>query len=301
MGDVLTVSRSSIIMSYHHSISSNPFVDPQSGGEDNVGSRVSTNPFVTPEDHNLEFFDSATSVNLRPTTSKLVHVPVKGECLTKWGLTFSGKSCVREFFSLVEEQGVARGVGPSYVVLRFHELLADSALKYFRAIRYPGLTFAELKAAFFKTFDVLDYEFKIESQLRALRQKSNQSVLDFVICARDLNTKLLSPISERDLFLIIKYGLHPQYHACLATNLISDLDGLLEVAKNFESFRGRQTSNLSLAPIESEAIAVCLKCNVAGHHYRLCPNITGPACFKCKRVGAITRDCPQCAPGSSKN
>lgn len=171
------------------------------------------------------------------------------ESLTKWNLIFSGESCVREFFLRVQEEGIAWGVSPSYVVRRFHELLAGSALKYFRAIRCPGLTYSELRSAFFRTFDVVDYEFKIERQLRALTQESDQSVVDFIIEARYLNSKLSAPVSEDVFFKIIKYGMHPKYHPCLANNVVKDIDGLLGVAKNFEAFQDVRSSRQAVAPV----------------------------------------------------
>lgn len=236
-------------------------------------------------------------------------VPLKGESLTKWNLVFSGETCVREFFFRVEEEGVARDVRPAYVVRRFHELLSGSALKFFRAIRYPGLSYAELKTDFFKTFDVTDYDFKVESQLRALSQKANQSVVDFVIQARDLNAKLRSPLSEESLFNVVKYGMNPKYHPCLATNIVRDIDGLLEIARNFEAFQSPLPVRLAIAPVNAEIVkeagshppVTCMKCDATGHNYRNCPNITEAVCFRCKRVGAITRDCPRCNPTPSKN
>lgn len=195
------------------------------------------------------------------------------------------------------------------MVRRFHELLSGSALKFFRAIRYPELSYAELKAAFFKTFDVTDYDFKVESQLRALSQKANQSVVDFVIQARDLNAKLRTPVTEESLFNIVKYGLNPRYHPCLATNIVRDINGLLEVARNFEAFQSLRPARLALASVSANVdeepgtrpSVVCMKCDATGHNYRNCPNIAEAVCFRCKRVGAITRDCPRCNPTPSKN
>lgn len=267
------------------------------------------NPHANDEDC---FFDSepGPALNARfreaPALRAPAPFPFKSESLTKWNLTFAGETCVREFFSRVEEEGVARSISPSYVVRRFHELLTGSALKYFRTIRSPALTYYDLKTAFLKTFDVSDYDFKVESQLRALAQRPNQSVVDFVIQARDLNSKLRTPVPEEVLFNIVKYGMHPRFHPCLATNIVNDIDGLLEIAKNFEAFQSSRTSRLAIAPVNSsesgEVVGlVCMKCNTRGHNYRNCPNISEAVCFQCRRVGVITRECPNCSPGMSKN
>lgn len=170
--------------------------------------------------------------------------------MTKWEIKFSGNTCVRDFFFRIEEESDARGVPSSYIVRRFHELLIDTALKYFRSIKHPELCYASLKAAFLKTFDVVDFDFKVERELRGLKQRGNQSVRDFIIEARDLNSKLVSPIGEDSLFLIIKYGLHPRYFPCLATNLINDLDSLLQIAGNFETFQSQPSSSKHVAPVQ---------------------------------------------------
>lgn len=221
--------------------------------------------------------------------------------MSKWNLQFNGDSCVREFFLRVEEEKEARNVSSHCVVRRFHELLSGSALKYFRSIKVPGLDYVQLKAAFYRTFDVVDYDFKIERQLRSLKQGGSQTVRDFVINARDLNSCLRSPIDEESLFTIVKYGMHPRFYPCLATNLIHDIDGLLQVAGNFETFQAPSLAKFTVSPVEVEAPPVCLKCGVAGHQYRACAKFPGPVCFRCKRVGVVTRDCGSCNPSCSKN
>lgn len=242
------------------------------------------------------FFESISEEAPRQYAPRCVHTSQKEESLSKWNLNFSGDSCVREFFSRVEEETEARVVTHQCVVRRFHELLSGSALKYFRSIRIPGLEYAHLKAAFYRTFDVTDYDFKIERELRSLKQGSTQTVRDFVINARDLNSRLRTPIDESSLFTIVKYGMHPRFYPCLATNLIVDMDALLQVASNFETFQIASSSTMSVAPLQVETPPLCLKCGEAGHQYRACVKFPGPVCFRCKRPGVITRDCGSCNP-----
>lgn len=251
-----------------------------------------------------EFFDSGPNFPQRNSTPQPSPSPqpfVKLESLSKWNLSFDGKSCVREFFLRVEEEIDARCVPYDYVVRRFHELLSDSALKYFRSLKFPGLSYDQLKGAFLRTFGEIDYDFKVERELRSLRQTATQSARDFIIAARDLNSKLRNPIHEADLFTIVKYGLHPRYHPCLATNFIIDLDALLHITSNFEAFQPQRSVCSTSFSSQNESPPHCLKCNATGHQYRACPNIPGPVCFNCKRLGVVTRNCTSCNPSGSKN
>lgn len=276
----------------------NPFVKPRSGIIDtSFGSNSLPDAPAVASSHQSPVLNSPSPAAMsRGPPPAYMRSQVKSESLSKWNVTYSGDTCVREFFSRIEEEGIARCVSPSYVVLRFHEVLGGSALKYFRAIRHPQLSYADLKAAFFRTFDVPDYEFKIERQLRGATQLENQSVVEFVIQLRDLNAKLRNPINETDLLTIAKYGLHPRYRPCLATNIIKDMDALLEVSRNFETFQQQTLPSISVAPIITEVPPLCLKCNSPGHDYRGCPNVTGLVCFKCKLEGNVTRNCPRCHP-----
>lgn len=287
--------------------------------------RHPSNPFLTPVPRVLDsefrcgtsrsepILPTTTRVNATALSSSLPNPtannippapwtfpPGKSESLSKWNISYSGDSCVREFFARVEEEGIARSINPSYVVLRFHELLGGSALKYFRAIRSPSLSYNDLKAAFLRTFGTADYDFKVERQLRALKQTCDQSVVDFVIQIRDLNSKLHRPIDEDSLLTIVKYGLHARYHPCLASNIIKDMDSLLQLSKNFETYQEHTSTPVVVAPVSSGNPPVCLKCNSTGHDYRGCPNVSGTICFKCKLEGYLTRDCPRCNPNKTQ-
>lgn len=226
-------------------------------------------------------------------TSNPSRVLVKDISLAKWGINFSGKECVREFFILVDENKEARDIPGSYIVRRFHELLSGSALKYFRSIRRESLTYTDLKKSFFRTFGLSNYDFLIERELRNKKQTLDESVQQFVIDVRDLNNKLTCPIPELALLDVIKYNLHPRYSPCLSTNLISNLDDLVRIGANFDTFN--QPGNPVIAPlVNADPSLVCVKCNQMGHSYRLCPNIPGPICFKCRKPGFTSRFCPDC-------
>lgn len=223
--------------------------------------------------------------------------PSKQVFLSKWNIKYDGKTCVRDFFTSIEECIFAYDVTEQQVVRQFHEVLSDLALKYFRSLRRPGLTYHELKSLFFEYFDIVDFDPTVERQLRNLKQKANQPIREFLIEVRDLNRKLSSPLSDETLLPIIKFNLHPRYALCLSTNRITNLKTLIEIATNFETYdHSSQHESLPSTSSSVEQTALCVKCNKTGHSYRSCPNVPGKVCFKCRKPGFVTSECPVCSP-----
>lgn len=254
---------------------------------------------------------------------------VKQFSLTKWKISFDGNTCVREFFSSLDECREADNLTDSYLVRRFHEVLSGIALQYYRSIRRPGLTFIEIRQAFLKTFGSADFEFRIGQEVRNLKQRPEQSVKEFVIRVTYLNAKLSKPIEEPELVDIVTHNMLPKYTPCLSIQKFPDLNSLIEAASHFESFLKTPKAVASLdssvnptsssgqasqspkprlnkphqsgskvqsCPTCSQTQPHCLKCNNPGHSYRSCPVVTGMLCFKCRTPGFITRDCPKCNP-----
>lgn len=240
----------------------------------------------------------------QPTYAPVSSCSKKSISLTKWGIFFDGHSCVRSFFLSVDECITAYDVTQDYVLRRFHELLRGYALKYFRTIREPSLNFETLRCLFFRTFSPVDFDAATERDLRNCKQKAGQSIMEFIVEVKSLNSMLSSPIPDSALLPILKYNLHPRYSLCLSTNRISDINTLIEIATNFESYDRKALQVLSVqnpgpssvrsgtgSPADS---TLCAKCAKPGHSFRSCPNLPGIVCFRCKKPGFVTRQCPEC-------
>lgn len=237
---------------------------------------------------------AAPSYDARPHCSKSIS-------LNKWNLKFDGHSCVRDFFVALDECILAYDVTEDYVVRRFHETLSGHALKYYRSIRNEKLSLSDIKSLFLSTFGLIDFDDTTEREIRNLKQKPNQPIREFLIEVRDLNSKLSRPIPDQALLPIIKYNIHPRYSLCLATNRISNLETLVEIATNFEAYDhstlrafSREQPSPKSPILASFSTSGCPKCGKTGHSYRSCPNVPGVICFQCKNPGFLTRDCPNC-------
>lgn len=244
------------------------------------------------------------------SNERVIHIVTKcaqNSNLNDWGFKYDGKWCVREFFTRVIENKVARNISDETLLLRFHELLIDTPLLFYRIIRERVLTLDQLKREFLKKFDLMDFDFKTEQLLRDAKQQLGQPVMEFVIDVQSLNAKLTNPIPDEQLLNIIKYNLNDLYAPCLSVCHINSVDSLVEICRNFESFTLNKDAsvpsttkytNLKPKPIamvaSKQAINICAKCGETGHDYRSCRNIPGKICFKCRAHGVTARECTTC-------
>lgn len=268
---------------------------------------VLTSPVPSAIHTDQMFQNPANFAQVLPRLPTARHPPCYNNSLSlsKWKLSYDGHTCVRDFFVSLDECIAAYDVQEEYVVRRFHEVLSGHALKFYRSIRNDTLTLSNIKEIFIRTFGPVDFDDTTERELRNMKQKANQPIREFLIEVRALNSKLALPLSDRALLPIIKFNLHPRYALCLSTNRISDLDTLLEIATNFEAYdhptqKAFSREHLAICSTSNNVSvastsALCPKCDKPGHSYRSCPNIPGQICFKCKRHGFLTRDCPVCS------
>lgn len=228
--------------------------------------------------------------------------------IASWGIKFDGQSCVRDFFIKVEEAIISKEVSHAKIIKRFHEFLNGTALKFFRSQRDTVSNWQHLKDIFYSQFDVIDFDTKMHQHIYSLKQTQNQTVSDFVIEIKDLNSKLKDPIPDSKLVSIIKYNLLPSYTPCLSVSYIPNLETLVAMTRNFESFNN-SSNNLNafhqsnkfinkqqtyrVAPVVADA-PLCLKCKHTGHSYRACPNIQGVICFKCGTPDTVSSKCTKC-------
>lgn len=218
-------------------------------------------------------------------------------------IVFEGKTCVREFITQVEEYFLYKNFDESLLVGSFSDLLSGSAAKWFRTIRFNIASWTELKVALLKRFDKLEFDYFLEYELRTRKQKFSESLPDFITELMDMASRLATPISESVVITIVKHNMLPIYTPYVVGRHIASLDCFMNLGKELEIFVNRKSLKEPFKPFKVEKIQssavktenpLCLKCQSSGHTYRDCATIPGMICFKCKKLGVITKFCDVC-------
>lgn len=224
-------------------------------------------------------------------------------------IVYEGKTCVREFITQVEEYFLYKNFDEFLLVGSFSDLLSGSAAKWFRANRANIASWLDLKVALLRRFDKLEHDYFLEYELRTRKQRTNESLPDFITELVDMASRLTTPIAESVIITITKHNMLPIYTPYVVGRSISSLDSFLSLGKELEVFVSRkplvkevpkpsrfervQSSVVHTNTVQPDSI-VCLKCKTAGHTYRDCPAIPGMICFKCQKLGVITKFCDVC-------
>lgn len=218
-------------------------------------------------------------------------------------INFEGKTCVREFIIEVEEYFLYKNFDECLLVGSFSDLLSGSAAKWFRTVRINISSWSELKVALLKRFDKLEYDYFLEHDLRTRKQTLNESLPDFITELMDMANRLAIPLPESVIITIIKHNMLPIYTPYVLGRHISSLDCFINLGRELEVFVSRKTLKDSSKPFKIEKIrssavssddVTCLKCKSTGHTYKNCNSIPGMICFKCQKLGVITKFCDVC-------
>ena len=154
----------------------------------------------------------------------------------KWGLRFSGESSVLDFIESCEDRLRSRRVSGTALVQAFTELLSGAALKWYRSIRTDNLTWSELKKKLIERFESLNYQIKMDSQIRNMKQKSTQNIEEYITEVRGVNALLRDPIKDSTLLEILKMNVAEKYKPILGSQILSTVEELVKYAKNFEQY-----------------------------------------------------------------
>lgn len=226
--------------------------------------------------------------------------------LKKSKINFDGKSCVREFITEVEEYFLYKNFDEILLVGSFTDLLSGIALKWFRTVRFRIPSWRELKVALLKRFDRPDFDYFLEHDLRTRKQKSSESLPDFITDILDMASRLSSPLLDAVLVNIIKHNMLSIYTPFIFGKYIDSVEQFLVLAKELEVFVSHKSLKAEKSTVKSNAVQTCLKCKKPGHHFKHCTSIPGVICFKCQKVGVTSKNCDVCnkedkSSGESKN
>ena len=167
----------------------------------------------------------------------------------KWGLKFSGEGSVLDFIESCEDRLRSRRANSDVLTQSFTELLTGAALKWFRSVRTDDMTWSVLKIKLVERFEPINYQIKLDSQIRNFKQTSNQNIQEFVTEIRGLNILLKEPIGETMLLEILKINVADRYKPILGSQILTTIEDLVKYAKNFEQYLDKETA---FKPIRQE-------------------------------------------------
>lgn len=201
---------------------------------------------IDPDD--MIILDQAT-----PNTSKADHTNLSNQTLSnqtisnyyvnkrfdfsKLNVTFNGKTCPLEFLTRLEELKPAKGFTDEQCFLALPVLLTDIALKWFRARRIYLTNWSHFKIEFLDHFTPRDFNYQLEYQIRTRRQKTSESLSDFIVELMDMSAKLPNPLLESTLLDIAKHNMLPQFSYHLIGRGILSLNELIQLGKEIESYK----------------------------------------------------------------
>lgn len=193
------------------------------GGASNMN--VGDDSMVSPENTGTIINNYYQSVNPSTSSSSSVH---------SWGLKFSGSSDVRDFILRIEELSRCRKVELSSVVTSFPDLLEGRALSWFRTIFNDSLSWSILKNLLISRFDVCTNQTEALKTLFAMKQKSNQAIVEYVEDVQLANLRLDVPLSEEQLVDLVCDSLQPKYAVAIAYFSEKNLSALVRVCSKFD-------------------------------------------------------------------
>lgn len=186
----------------------------------------SSSAFAT---HALPSFNSM-NVLVNEHIKKNLPSAIKLPDLKRSKIKFDGKSCVREFITEVEEYFLYKNFDEILLVGSFTDLLDGIALKWFRTVRFRIPSWHELKLALLKRFDRPDFDYFLEHDLRTRKQKSSESLTDFITEIMDMASRLSTPLFDAVLVNIIKHNMLPIYTPFIFGKHINSVEQFLVFA-----------------------------------------------------------------------
>ena len=253
----------------------------------------------------------------------------------KWKINFDGSGKILDFLDKIEDKIYSRGISENELIQGFSDLVEGPALRWFRTVREHVTNWETLKAALIHKYEPLNYQTRLENDLRNTRQLNGENMNDFITRLDSINARLTPRLNDNTMLEIIKMNVLPLYHTLLGTSRLTDISNLLDLAKNFEQYctesslfastSGAQKPAKKLAAME-EAVKLeeiqqgkfkqpyrgnslqhvshnqnlkCLKCDRLGHNYRECKIYPHTICFRCKNANTLTANCSNCTRNQS--
>lgn len=248
----------------------------------------------------LTLDDSNLTNNLDNTTCRnvdnaMIHCSHKNRFnnFEKLRISFDGKSCPLEFLTRLEELKPLKGFSDEECLLALPLLMTGFALKWFRSRKSDIRSWSHFKVLFIEQFMPRNYDIDLEQRLRSRKQKSQETLSEFITELLDMSSKLIHPLPESVMVELVKYNMSPEYTSFLVGRNFYNLSDLLNLGKDIEiySLKNKSISRFNKIEAVSSQALTCAKCKLSGHTYRSCRKFPGVICFKCHKAGVTTSKC----------
>jgi hypothetical protein len=234
----------------------------------------------------------------------------------KWGLVYDGRGPVHDFVFRLQELKDSSEVSDSELLRNAVHLFSGEALMWFRTNRTRFYAFEDLVESLKDEFQPVEYERCLLNQIRARLQDKNESIRSYVNIMESLFLRLTVPITDAEQLDIIMTNMSPYFISRLALTEVRTVRELKNICARLEVSKfkceNRGFLNIGREPVipnfctgisnsipstsdvrqgQNRDMPSCGKCG-GNHHHSRCDAYPTTVCFRCKRPGVLTRNCP---------
>jgi hypothetical protein len=203
--------------------------------------------------------------------------------VSKWNISYDGKSDIQLFLCRVLELCRSRNFCVEHLPKVFVELLTGDALVWFRSIYHDSLDWIDLRKQLLEEFETPYSILQRKAELYAARQQENESAGIFIAKLVTANKTLSSPVKERELVEIVRKGLLPKYSTLVSSNVDRSLSELERLCKSFDKYSRPATRAICNLVSQNppvprvNKVRKCHLCQKVGHFRNRCPNQPQPS------------------------
>lgn len=252
---------------------------------------------------------------------------VRQVLLSKWNVTFNGRSSLQAFLIRIEELAEAHRVTKEELFHSIVQVLQGEALLFYRNVKSSISSWTELVSLFKSEFQPIDWERRLLWEIQGRLQGKEERVGTYLNIMQHMFDRMEENLLEDRRLEIVMTNLSPFYIEKLAMYDVTSFAQLQELCKKIEiarfrcenrgySNKGTESMVPDLAVLstprnldrekrvntmaqgscgkadQSRLIAKirCPKCE-GEHPPAMCKKYVGIHCFNCKRQGVLSTVC----------
>lgn len=291
----------------------------------NIGNNWNNWNYVPPQNNFFDFQPlcgnnnnfGAANLCQPPAVNPFAGRPGFVQQMAKWNLKFSGSSTdmwVNEFLFRAETLARSANIEQDRIPDGMHYILHGDANKWYWVFyrENPNVDWATFTDAMRHQFSSTQTTFEIWDDLRARKQRNNESFGTFSVDIASMAMKLTQPIQEVDMVALLRANMKPQLKSALVYHQTPTVRLLAEAAKQFEKLalesvpmESRRDNRIAphrlheLDGVPHHAYGQPLETDLEGNPYediaalgrRVAPNQSLATCWNCQDIGHTFQDC----------